>query len=186
MAPIFGKHPDQKLVVVGASSDVKWIEESYFNQTRWPAEARACEALSGGFIQVQEYAVDLDKVNYAVNVWGPVQVPTKFVSQKTQKALEAAGKPWQNNDRQMTFTFRGRKDSLTDDMETTTDNKTLRWHSWYNGKGKTSLIKFSFNTKDPQNPAIYLESWKIQDPDPNVKQQWIQYESYVSGQNLRP
>ena len=112
-------------------------------------------------------------MNYAVNVWGPVQVPKKFVTALEQQRLTNLGKPWQNDDRQMTFTFRGRKTALNDNPETASASKNLRWCSWYDGKSKTSLAKFSFSANDS---ALYVESWALVDPDSKVDRQWTNYE----------
>ncbi|KAL8786295.1 MAG: hypothetical protein Q9213_002890 [Squamulea squamosa] len=200
-----------------ASPDVIAIENSNFKSkdlTR--PEGRPVELLAGGFIQVQEYGVDGGKVNYGVNVWGPVQTPINYrplsfdPTFKSQPAASTDGKPavpspdptvntfakqkekqatvqqdgvdkYYTENRQMTFTFRGRRTHLSQDPEIAKDNKTLRWHSWWDpaGSGKTSLLKFSFceNNQDPSKAnSILVESWSFTDPDKKTDQQWTQWE----------
>ena len=165
------------------------------------SEARPVEILAGGFIQVQEYRVaridadkgevDTGRVNYGVNVWGPVQCPIKYKplaenSDAFTKALETEKKlqgDYNIGDRQMTFTFRGRRTDLSNNAETVRDNRTFRWHSWWDpaASGKTSLLKFSFCEKDEQDQKksnkILVESWCIVEKDPKTDQQWTQYET---------
>lgn len=126
--------------------------------------------------------------NYAVNVWGPIQVPTKFdpypkemmIKQPTKAATTAEvsdrGKYVPPN-RQMTFNWRGRREKLCAQDETLAENKLLRWHSWWDpvNKEKTSLLKFSFS----QGRGMVVDSWAMKDepakwtkPD----QQWTNYE----------
>ncbi|KAG8525647.1 uncharacterized protein KY384_000407 [Bacidia gigantensis] len=205
-----------------ASQDVLDVENSKFKKddlTR--PEGRPVEILAGGFIQVQEYGIDGGKVNYGVNVWGPIQTPinyrplsfdptykpvadvtkpaaadgTKaalapadptvntFAKQKEKQAAvqQEAGNKYYTDNRQMTFTFRGRRTDLSQDPETIKDNKTLRWHSWWDpaGSGKTSLLKFSFSENSPdasKSNAILVESWSFTDSDKKTDQQWTQWE----------
>ena len=157
-----------------------------------PDQARSLEILSGGFIQVQEYHIkEGEKVNYGVNVWGPVQVPIEFKPypadpKGAKKATTQTAKPtapdpdrFVPSDRQMTFTWRGRRTELCKTPEVLADSKVLRWHSWFDPvkKEKTSLLKFSFSEKDPAN-AIVVESWAMFDQSAKTKpnQQWTNYE----------
>ena len=128
---------------------------------------------------MQEYRLDDGKVNYAVNVWGPVQVPINFVKQATIDAQ--GGKQVTKEDRrklenrQMTFTWRGRSQGLSRDPETTSDNMTFRWRSWTDPTKKhTALLKFSFSSK---SNAILVESWLMADDDAKTDQQFAQYET---------
>ena len=180
------------IAVLLVSSDVAEVERSAFVSDKQPAETRSLEILSGGFIQVQEYDAQDGKVNYGVNVWGPVQVPIEFDAYPLDPKAAKAGtkqptKPAVTTDpikevppnRQMTFTWRGRRTALYKTPEPVADNKVLRWHSWFDpvNKQKTSLLKFSFSEKGPTN-AIVVESWAIYDKSAKSKpnQQWIQYE----------
>ena len=177
------------------------IENSkFYDADLAPDGAKAIEVLSGGFIQVQEYAVDnKTKVNYAVNVWGPVQCPFNYISklqvaenqgkQFTQEQRDTLG----DKNRQMTFTFRGRQDVLSQTPDLVKENKIFRWHSWYDAEGsgkKTSLLKFSWSPKAQTSSAIsaeispqqghigdiVVESWAMEDPDGKVEQQFTKYE----------
>ena len=161
------------------SPDVALIEPSaLFNVVdRIPDETRALELLAGGFLQVQEYRQNNGIVNYAVNVWGPVEVPVKYVfSNKLQERNGVqlpAEEQLELRNRQFTFTWRGRRQKLSAQGESIADNKSFRWKSWFDGKGKTALLKFSFSTK---SNSITVESWALNDPDPKPGQQWSQYE----------
>ena len=167
-------------------ADVAAVEGTNFYQNdRLREEARAVEILSGGFLQVSEYRTneDLGKMNYAVNAWGPVQVPIVYVSSKTLSEKEGKqrdfGERLQN--RQMTFTFRGRTPKLKKDSETLADSKTFRWVSWFDpaGSGKTVLLRFYLSLKDigsQKKEAIMVDSWSFIDKDKNMDQQWTNFE----------
>ena len=148
-------------------------------------EARAVEILSGGFIQVSEYRSDGDptKMNYAVNAWGPVQVPIVYVSSKTLKEKEGKQRDFGDRlqNRQMTFTFRGRTPKLKADPETPGNSKTFRWLSWFDpsGSGKTVLLRFYLSLKDTgaqKKEAIMVDSWSFIDQDKKLNQQWTNFE----------
>ena len=177
------------LPVLGVHWDVAAVEGTNFYQNdRMREEARAVEILSGGFLQVSEYRDDKEKekMNYAVNAWGPIQVPTIYVSSKTLG--EKKGKQRDLGDRmlnrQMTFTLRGRTQRLKKDPEVPQDSKTFRWLSWFDpsGSGKTALLRFALSVKDndqSRTNAIVVESWSFTDQDKNLGQQWTQYEKWV-------
>ena len=170
----------------GVSYDVSAIERSYFvEQDLLPKATKPVEILSGGFIQIQEYINSKRQVNYAANVWGPVQTPIKFLHEDEIKKRQ--GRAWTDQElndgaRQMTFTFRGRRTALSSTPEIATDTKNYRWLSWADPgqSGKTSLLKFTHSIKDSdasKQNAITVEAWKMIDPDPKSNQQWTQYES---------
>ncbi len=169
-------------VVLLASNDVSEVEDSAFMGDKAPKDARPMEPLSGGFIQVQEYSVGTDKVNYGVNVWGPVEVPMEWVPGKNDKINQDLKKVVSLPARQMTFTWRGRRTGLCSKHEVATGSKTFRWHSWFDPsqKRQTSLLKFTFCEKDSSiangGNAIVVESWSFTDPDASPEQQWTQYE----------
>ena len=134
-------------------------------------------------MQIQEYPQDATKVNYAVNVWGPVQVPIKYI--KGQEVVAESGKQFkteywkQSGDkyRQLTFTWRGRREGLAGQGETYTDdmNKTFRWKSWTDPlRKKIVLLKFSYSKSAN---AILVRSWSLDDNDPKAEQQFAQYET---------
>ncbi|KAL8733469.1 MAG: hypothetical protein Q9166_002095 [cf. Caloplaca sp. 2 TL-2023] len=171
-----------------ASWDVRVIEQSnFYKLDRFPKDARAVEILSGGFIQVQEYRADDGKVNYGVNVWGPVQTPVNYTTNKELAARGGLAKSEADKkaptNRQFTFTFRGRTDVLSGSPESVANNKTFRWHSWCDrATGKTSLLKFSWCANDADASkanSILVESWSFTDPDPKRDQQWTHYEKIL-------
>lgn len=166
------------------SSDVALIERYWLVADKKPDQARSLEILSGSFIQIQEYHVkEGEKVNYAVNVWGPVQVPMEYKpypadpknkKETTTQVMKLAAPDLDRYvppDRQMTFTWRERTTKLCKTSEVLADNKILRWHSWFDPikKQKPSLLEFCFSEKEPAN-AIVVESWPIfdQSAKPNL------------------
>ena len=58
------------------------VGSDLFQYGRVPKETRTLEVLAGGFLQIQEYRQDATKVNYAVNVWGPLELPINYIKQE--------------------------------------------------------------------------------------------------------
>ena len=117
-------------------------------------------------------------MNYAVNVWGPVEVPIRFLTESFIQSRK--GKTWTDDDlakgaRQLTFTLRGRKTVLNNKPEAAAATKTYRWLSWaeLSTSGKTSLLKFTHS----QQKAIVVEAWSMIDPFPKTPTQFTKYES---------
>ena len=169
-----------------ASSDAAYISKCALRKhDLTPSSVRAVEIYSGGFVQPQEYRKKNGTVNYAINVWGPVEVPIRFISEQTLKERKGSG--WSKDElektaRQYTFTFRGRRTELNKNPEAADSTKNYRWLSWADvGKtGKTSLLKISHSYKDAdaaKQNAIVVEGWALNDPFPKTPYQYTKYES---------
>ena len=166
-----------------AGPDVGACEGSdLFQYDRVPKETRALELLAGGFLQIQEYRQDATKVNYAVNVWGPVELPINYIKQERANEVgkefsEEYRKKLAETDRQMSFTWRGRREDLVLGGETYTDqaNINFRWRSWTDpSRKKIVLLKFSFSKSAN---AIVVDAWALDDNDKKTEQQFAQYET---------